>query len=96
MFLNVNFQFQNFIADVRRILEEKGKCIAVIAEGVRDEHNKFLFEYQDISVEEPELNMGGITPYITSQLRKNFTCKIRGIDLGLMQRCSSHMTSKLT
>ena len=89
------FSISKFITDVRRILEEKGKCIAVIAEGVRDEHNKFLFEYQDISVEEPELNMGGITPYITSQLRKNFTCKIRGIDLGLMQRCSSHMTSKI-
>lgn len=89
------FSMSKFITDVQSILKEKGKCIAVIAEGVRDEHNKFLFEYQDIDVEQPELNMGGITPYLTSQLKKNFSCKIRGIDLGLMQRCSSHMTSNI-
>jgi len=89
------FSMSKFIADVQSILQEKGKCVAVVAEGVRDEHNKFLFEYQDEDVEQPELNMGGITPYLTSQLKKSFSCKIRGIDLGLMQRCSSHMTSTL-
>ena len=89
------FSMRKFIADVQKIYQERGKCIAVVAEGVKDEHDKFLFEYQDIDVKQPELNMGGITPYLTSQLRKNFSCKIRGIDLGLMQRCSSHVTATI-
>lgn len=87
------FSISKFISDVQKVLQKRGKCIAVVAEGVRDEHDKFLFEYQDVDVKHPELNMGGITPYLTSQLRKNFSCKVRGIDLGLMQRCSSHLTA---
>ncbi|QTQ15393.1 diphosphate--fructose-6-phosphate 1-phosphotransferase [Treponema parvum] len=89
------FSISNFFDDIRRILQKKGKCIAVVAEGVKDEHNKYLFEYGNKNLLCPELSMGGITPYLTDQLKNNFSCKIRGIDLGLMQRCSSHLISAI-
>lgn len=92
----VVFEQQKFIDDVRQVLKTKGKCFAVVAEGVKTADGKFLFE--DISVNremDMQKNMGGITPYLNQLLRENFDCKIRGIDLGLMQRCGAHDASAL-
>ena len=44
--------------------------------------------------QDPSRNMGGITPYLNRLLRENFSCKIRCIDLGLMQRCAVHDASE--
>ncbi|GLC80789.1 diphosphate--fructose-6-phosphate 1-phosphotransferase [Lacrimispora brassicae] len=90
------FDQKKFIEDVRRVLEKKGKCFAVVAEGVRTGDGRFLFE--DISVNrsmDMQKNMGGITPYLNQLLRNHFDCKIRGIDLGLMQRCGAHDASDI-
>lgn len=92
----VIFDQRRFIDDVSQVLKKKGKCFAVVAEGVKTEDGKFLFE--DISVNrgmDMQKNMGGITPYLNQLLRNHFDCKIRGIDLGLMQRCGAHDASEI-
>ena len=92
----VVFDRQNFIEDVGTVLKKKGKCFAVIAEGVKTADGKFLFE--DTSVNkgmDMQKNMGGVTPYVSGLLRQHFQCKIRGIDLGLMQRCGAHDVSEI-
>ena len=88
------FDEKKFINDVASTIEEKGKCIAVVAEGVKNTTGQYLFENNTINgYQDPYLNMGGITPYLTRLLRQHFSCKIRGIDLNLMQRCSAHTVS---
>lgn len=88
------FEPKRFIRDVGKVYEEQGKCLAVVAEGVKLPNGKYLFEYDnEDSNDDPQLNMGGITPYLTRLLRRNFSCKLRGIDLGLMQRCGMHSAS---
>lgn len=92
----VVFSREKFINDVRQVLERKGKCFVVAAEGVRSEDGRFLFE--DVSINkgmDMKKNMGGITPCICQMLRESFSCKIRGIDLGLMQRCGAHTVSEI-
>lgn len=92
----ITFSKEKFISDVRQVLEKKGKCFAVAAEGVRTADGRFLFE--DVSINkgmDMQKNMGGITPCISQLLRQHFSCKIRGIDLGLMQRCSIHNVSEI-
>ncbi|MBE6828996.1 MAG: diphosphate--fructose-6-phosphate 1-phosphotransferase [Ruminococcaceae bacterium] len=87
----VPFETERFLKDIRGVYEQKGKCLAVVAEGVRDSGGKYLFEYgKENAVENPEISMGGVTPYLTMLLRGEFPCKVRGIDLGLMQRCGMH------
>ena len=89
------FSTDALISDISRVYSSRGKCIAVVAEGVRDENGKYLFEYTSDGMENPEITMGGITPYLTATLKREFGCKIRGIDMGLMQRCASHATSRI-
>lgn len=90
-----NFDPKKFIQDVKNVYSSKGKCLVVVAEGVKDLKGNYLFEYNNNNINKSYSNMGGITPYLTGLLSKHFSCKIRGLDLGLMQRCSAHNASKI-
>ena len=72
------FSPEMFVRDVAGTLEKKGKCLAVLSEGVKTEDGKYLFEDTTVNkAADPSRNMGGITPYLSTLLRKHFTCKIR-------------------
>lgn len=91
----VVFEPAKFVQDVRAVYEKKGKCFVVVAEGVRTKEGKYLFDMpESFKVDNPQLNMGGISNYLHSLLQKHFDCKIRCLDLGLMQRCAVHDASK--
>ena len=95
-FPEVVFDPEKFVKDVNRVYQEKGKCFAVVAEGVKTKEGKFLFEMaENWTVENPQQNMGGISDYLHRLLVKNFNCKIRCIDIGLMQRCAIHDASQI-
>lgn len=90
------FEDERFLADVERVYSRRGKVLAVVAEGVRESDGTYLFERGgEVFEEKPQKNMGGITSYLAGLLRRHFTCKIRGIDLGLMQRCCMHTASEI-
>lgn len=92
----VTFDPLQFVKDVEQVLKEKGKCFAVVPEGVKTADGKYLFEDTTVNkAADPSRNMGGITPYLNTLLRQCFSCKIRCIDLGLMQRCAAHDASEL-
>jgi 6-phosphofructokinase 1 len=92
----VTFDPEQFVEDVRQVLARKGKCFAVVPEGVKTADGKYLFEDTTVNrADDPSRNMGGITPYLNALLRRHFTCKIRCIDLGLMQRCAVHDVSEI-
>jgi 6-phosphofructokinase 1 len=91
----VTFYEEQFLRDVSEILKKKGKCLAVVAEGEKTADGKYLFEKTEANhAENPQLNMGGITQYLKTLLGKHFTCKVRCIDMGLMQRCAAHNVSE--
>ena len=92
----VVFDPAQFVKDVAEVIQKKGKCFAVVAEGVKTSDGRYLFEDTTVNkTDDPSENMGGITPYLNHLLRKHFTCKIRCIDLGLMQRCDAHDASEI-
>ena len=88
------FDPEQFVRDVKAVMDRKGKCFAVVPEGVKTAAGKYLFEDTTVNKgKDPSINMGGITGYLSSLLRAHFSCKIRCIDLGLMQRCAAHDAS---
>lgn len=90
------FNDERFLQDIENVYNKKGKVLVVVSEGVRKTDGTYLFEYGgNVFEDAPQQNMGGITPYLTNLLHRNFRCKIRGIDLGLMQRCAAHTASEV-
>lgn len=91
----VGFSLDKFYADVKEIHDRKGKCMAIVAEGVKDECGHYIFEEGRQIQGRPDLNMGGAALYLAAVLRNKFACKVRAVDLGLMQRCSMHTASAM-
>lgn len=85
------FDTDAFVTDVQTVMQARGKCLAVVSEGIHDSEGRYLFEHFSLNAgTDPSRNMGGVSMYLGSLLREHFSCKIRCIDLNLMQRCSAH------
>ncbi|MEA5012995.1 MAG: diphosphate--fructose-6-phosphate 1-phosphotransferase [Candidatus Limiplasma sp.] len=89
------FSHQEFLEDVRRVWQQKQKCLVVVAEGIKDETGRYVFEQQPLQEGDPTVNMGGAALHLAGFLRRHFDCKVRSLDLGLMQRCAAHAASEL-
>lgn len=87
------FDFDKFTEDIKKIRKEKGKCMVVVSEGVKTKDGKYLFESLD--PRKADLHMGGILNTINQKLKGHFPCKVRTIDLALMQRNAFHNASKI-
>ena len=90
------FDRDQFVEDVQTTMKKQGKCLVVVSEGIKDRDGKYLFEDFSLNAEgDPSRNMGGVAYALGQMLRNHFSCKIRCIDLSLMQRCSAHTASEL-
>ena len=85
------FSHEKFLEDVKAVYERKKKCFVVVAEGIRDEQGKCIFELSNYKNGQP----GGTALYLADYLRERIECKVRGVNLGLMQRCAIHTASQL-
>ena len=86
-----NFTAEKFLEDVRNQMAKHKAVIIAVSEGVKlkGEENKprvvdnFGHEY-----------LSGIGKTLEQLVKENIGCKVRSIELNVMQRCSSHICSK--
>ncbi len=89
-----SFIKEQFINDVRGVISQKNKCIIVVSEGIKDKNGNYFTE-KYVTYDNPYINLGGVGSILSNILRDNFECKIRSVDLGLLQRCSISNASQL-
>ena len=92
----VAFDVEKFVADVKRIYEEKGKVIIAASEGIQDKDGKFISEYAGEATKDAfgHTQMGGLADVLESMLKQHINCKTRAIELSLLQRCGAHCGSQ--
>lgn len=86
-----NFTAEKFLEDIRNQMAKHKAVIIAVSEGVKlkGEENKprvvdnFGHEY-----------LSGIGKTLEQLVKENIGCKVRSIELNVMQRCSSHICSK--
>ncbi|MBR0142061.1 MAG: 6-phosphofructokinase [Ruminococcus sp.] len=86
----VDFSLEKFIADVRQQMSKHKAVIVAVSEGIEVPEgvqsgvvDNFGHKY-----------LSGIGKYLESVIRNEIGCKVRSIELNVMQRCSSHICSK--
>lgn len=90
------FSEEGFLADIAEVVAQKGKCFVTVAEGVKTASGEYLSEKATAHHSDRQAPiMGGVTPYLRDLLQKHFSCKIRCVDMGLMQRCAAHDISDI-
>jgi 6-phosphofructokinase len=92
----VDFDLDKMLVDVKRIYDKEKKVIVAVSEGVKTKDGKYIPELVgEVSVDAfGHKQMGGTATVLANYIKEQIGCKVRGIELSLMQRCAAHLASK--
>ncbi len=92
------FDMDRFIEDVARVRKENnGCCIVAASEGIMDKDGRFISEYGSDLAKTVDAfghsQMGGLAGVLAGAVKDRLGCKVRGIELSLLQRAAAHCAS---
>ena len=91
----VDFDMETFLADVKRIYQEKGKVIVAVSEGIHYADGTFVSEAKTSATDGfGHAQLGGLAATLANIIKERSGVKVRGIELSLLQRCGSHLASQ--
>ncbi len=90
-----DFDMKKFLADVKRIYDEKGNCLVAVCEGIHYADGSFVSEAKTSATDGfGHAQLGGLASMLADTVKNELGCKVRGIELSLLQRCAAHCASK--
>ena len=90
----VDFNMEQFVADVSRIYKENGNCIVAVSEGVHYADGTFVSEAKTSGTDGfGHAQLGGLAARLADVVKAATGAKVRGIELSLLQRCAAHCAS---
>ncbi|MDD2533739.1 MAG: 6-phosphofructokinase [Eubacteriales bacterium] len=92
----IDFDLDKMMADVKKVYDKEKKVIVAVSEGVKTSDGQYIPELVgEVSVDAfGHKQMGGTAPVLANYIKEKLGCKVRGIELSLMQRCAAHLASK--
>ncbi len=90
------FSVERFLEDIRRTLGEHKAVVVAVSEGLKMSGGGYAAEdFQSGANDEfGHKYLSGIGKFLENIVRTEIGCKVRSIELNVMQRCASHMASK--
>ena len=90
-----DFDMKKFLADVKRIYDEKGNCLVAVSEGIHYADGSFVSEAKTSATDGfGHAQLGGLASMLADTVKNELGCKVRGIELSLLQRCAAHCASQ--
>ena len=90
-----DFDMKKFLADVKKIYDEKGNCLVAVSEGIHYADGSFVSEAKTSATDGfGHAQLGGLASMLADTVKNELGCKVRGIELSLLQRCAAHCASK--
>lgn len=87
------FDKDQFVEDVRRELRKNNTVVVAVAEGIQIEDNSSA-----TPAARPDgfghVTLGGIGKQLETIVKNEVGCKVRSVELNVLQRCASHIASK--
>ena len=91
----VNFDMDQFLADVERVYREKGSCMVAVSEGIHYADGTFVSEAQTSATDGfGHVQLGGLAGTLAEIVKQKMGVKVRGIELSLLQRCGAHLAAE--
>ncbi len=95
----VPFSEELFLRRVDALRKEKNNIVIAASEGVRRKDGTFLCDLAggDGAVDAfgHKVTLSGTSRYLEGLIRHHLGCKTRAIELSTLQRCASHLTSRI-
>lgn len=86
-----SFNIDEFLDDVRRIYQEKGKVLVVVSEALKDSNGDYLFADKDNLDTFGHVQLGSISMKLCDLVKRELKINTRYIEYNLMQRCAAHL-----
>lgn len=89
------FSIEKFLSDVKGQMKQHKAVIVVVSEGVKTAEGKFAAEEFQSGAKDVfgHSYLAGIGKFLEKLVAAEIGCKVRSIELNVMQRCSSHIAA---
>ena len=89
-----DFSMDDFLADVRKVYNETGKVLVAVSEGIHYADGSFVSEAKTSATDGfGHAQLGGLATLLAEVVKNKMGCKVRGVELSLLQRCGAHLAS---
>lgn len=91
----VPFDEKEFIRTVREKLGHTPNIVVAVSEGLRDQDGQYVGSSAKSGAVDVfgHVYLSGVGKYLEGLVKREIGCKVRSIELNLMQRCSAHLAS---
>ena len=93
----VDFNIDEFFAEVVRLYEKNGNVLVAVSEGIHDADGVCISEYGSNLAKEKDAfghaQLGGLAVQLAEEVKHRTGAKVRAIELSLLQRCAAHIAS---
>lgn len=93
----VPFSTQKFLDDIRKVFRHKKNIIIAVSEGIKNENGEYLDADSKYTKRDAfgHVLHSGTGKVLESLVYQEFKCKVRSIELNVLQRCAMHIASKV-
>lgn len=88
-----NFSTEQFITDIKEQLKQRKQVIVAVSEGIHDENGEYISAKSTKTDQFGHVMLSGNGKYLESLVQKEIGCKVRSVELNVLQRCAAHISS---
>ena len=92
-FPEVAFDKDQFITDVKEQLSKRNNVIIAVSEGIRDKNGNYFSAAKPASDQFGHAQLSGAGKCLEYFIKETINVKVRSIELNVLQRCASHISS---
>ena len=89
------FSEERFLKDVKEVMANKESVVVAVSEGIKNADGNYITDtLKDRAADAfGHKILAGAARYLEELIREKIGCKVRSVELNLMQRCASHVAS---
>ena len=93
----VPFNKERFLNDIREVFKRKRSIIIAVSEGIKTEDGEFLDSDSKYAKKDAfgHILHSGTGKVLETMVYQEFKCKVRSIELNVLQRCAMHIASQV-
>ena len=88
------FDLNEFLAEVKALLDKQDNIIVAVSEGIRDKDGKYISASSSTVDNFGHSQLSGAGKTLEYFLKEHLDVKVRSIELNVLQRCAAHIASK--
>ncbi|MCI8405256.1 MAG: 6-phosphofructokinase [Clostridia bacterium] len=93
------FDIDNFLTKISDLQKERQSIVVAVSEGIKLKDGKYVCELISDTSQFKDCfghaALGGTAQFLANTIIHEFGCKARAVELNILQRCSSHMVSRV-